>query len=104
MNIQKLRTGIIELKGILEEMKALLEWHKLRRFESTQRPSSNLQFHDTTLNDLDNKYASFLLLASQIHAELDSSNIPQDNYRITKKEFIKLELQAYYLGSDVRIY
>ncbi len=104
MKEQDLQAAIVELKGILEEMKALLAWHKLKRFEATQRSFSNLIFYDTTLNDLNNKYSFFLLLASQIHAGINNQNISQSKLKIIKKELTKIELQAYYLGSGVRIY
>ena len=104
MREKDLQTAIIELKGILEEMKALLAWHKLKCFEATQRSFCNLMFYDTSLNDLSNKYSSFLLLASQIHAGVNNQNIPKRKLKIIKKELTKIELQAYYLGTDVRIY
>ena len=59
MNQQDLHVAIIELKDILDEMKALLAWHKLKRFEAAQHPFSNLMFYDTTLGDLNNKYSLF---------------------------------------------
>jgi len=104
MKEQDLQAAMVELKGILEDMKALLVWHRLKRFEATQRSVSNLIFYDTTLNDLNNKYSTFLLLASQIHAGINNQNTPQSKLKIIKKELTKIELQAYYLGSDVRIY
>ena len=104
MKEKDLWVAIVELKGILEEMKALLAWHKLKRFEAAQHPFSNLMFYDTTLGDLNNKYSMFLLLASQIHAEVNNQNIPKSKLIILKKELTKIELQAYYLGSGIRIY
>ena len=104
MTEQDLEDAIVELKSILEDMKALLAWHKLKRFEAAQHPFSNLMFYDTTPNDLNNTYSMFLLLASQIHAGIDNQNIPQNKHKIIKKELTKIELQAYYLGSGIRIY
>ena len=60
MKEQDLQAAIAELKSILEDMKALLEWHKLKGFEAKQRLVTNLRFYDTTLNDLNNKYSEFL--------------------------------------------
>ena len=99
-----MQAAIVELKGMLEDMKALLAWHKLKRFEVVQHPFSNLMFYDTTLNDLNNKYSIFLLLASQIHAEVNNQSIPQNKLSVIKKELTKIELQAFYLGSDIRFY
>ena len=104
MKEQDLHAAIIELKAILEDMKALLAWYKFKQLEAAQRSITNLRFYDTTLDDLNNKYSSFLLLASQIHAEVNNQNIPQSKLKIIKKELTKTELQAYYLGSGVRIY
>ena len=104
MKEQDLQAAIIELKGILEDMKALLSWHKLKHLEATQESVSNVRFYDTTLKDLNNKYSSFLLLASQIHCGLDHEKISQSKLKTIKKELTKIELQAYYLGSAVRIY
>ena len=104
MKEKDLQAAIIELKAILEDMKTLLAWHKLKRFEATQHPFSNLIFYDTTLNDLNNKYSIFLLLASQIHAGINNQNISQSKLKIIKKQLTKIELQACYLGSGVRIY
>jgi hypothetical protein len=104
MKEQDLQAAIVELKGILGEMKALLAWHKLKCFEARQRSFSNLIFYDTTLNDLNNKYSIFLLLASQIHARIDNQNIPQNKLKAVKKELTKIELQVFYLGSGIRFY
>ena len=104
MKEKDLQAAIIELKGVLEDMKTLLAWHKLKRFEIAQHSFSNLMFYDTTLNDLNNKYSMFLLLASQLHAEVNNQSIPQSKLRIIKKELTKIELQAFYLGSDIRFY
>jgi len=104
MKEKDLQAAIVELKAILEDMKTLLAWHKLKRFEAAQHPFSNLMFYDTTLNDLNNKYSFFSLLASHIHAGVNNQNIPQSKLKIIKKELTKIELQAYYLGSGVRIY
>ena len=104
MKEKDLRAAIIELKGILEDMKALLAWHKLKRFEAAQHPFSNLIFYDTTLHDLKNEYSFFSLLASQIHAGVNNQNIPQNKLTIIKKELTKIELQALYLGSGIRFY
>jgi len=104
MKERDLEAAIVELRGILEDMKALLAWHKLRCFEARQRSFSNLIFYDTTLTDLNNKYATFLLLASRIHTGVNNQNIPQGKLKIIKKELTKIELQAFYLGSGIRFY
>jgi len=104
MKEQDLQAAIVELKGILKDMKTLLAWHRLKRFEATQHSSSNLVFYDTTINDLNDKYSLFLLLASRIHARVNNQNISGSKLKIIKKELTKIELQAYYLGSGIRFY
>jgi len=104
MKEQDLQAAIIKLKGILEDMKALLAWHRLKRFETAQHSFSNLMFYDTTLGDLNNKYSNFSVLASQIHAKVNNQNIPQSRSKILKKQLAKIELQACYLGSGIRFY
>lgn len=104
MKEENLQAAIVELKAILEDMKALLAWHKLKRFEATQRPFSNLMFYDTTLCDLNNRYLTLLSLASQIHAALNNQKIPKSKLSVIKKQLTKIELQAYYLGSGIRFY
>ena len=104
MKERDLEAAIVELRGILEEMKALLAWHKLKCFEARQRSFSNLIFYDTTLTDLNNKYTTFLLLASRIHAGVNKQKIPQSKLKAVKKELTKIELQAFYLGSGIRFY
>ncbi len=104
MKEEDLQAAIVELKGILKDMKTLLEWHRLERFEATQRPFSNLVLCDTTLNDLNNRYSTFLLLASQINAGVNNQKISQSKLKIIKKELTKIELQAFYLGSGIRFY
>ena len=104
MKEQDLQAAIVELRIIFEDMKALLAWHKLKRFEATQHPFSNLMFYDTTLDDLNSKHSSFSLLASQIHAEVNNQNIPKSKLSVIRKQLTKIELQACYLGSGIRFY
>jgi len=104
MKEQHLQVAIVELKGILKDMKALLAWYKLKQFEATQHSFSNLIFYDTTLTDLNDKYSTFLLLASRIHTGINNQKIPQNKLKIIKKELTKIELQAFYLSSGIRFY
>ena len=104
MKEKNLEAAIVELKSILEDMRALLEWHKLKQSETRQQSSSNLRFYDATIGDLNNKYSEFLLLASRIHTGVDNQNIPQSTLMAIEKQLTTIELQAYYLGSGVRIY
>ncbi|MCF7955465.1 MAG: hypothetical protein K9M75_06665 [Phycisphaerae bacterium] len=106
MTETELVAGLQTLRQILEDMKALLAWQKLRAHEARQRPSSLIRFSDTAGNDLMNKYSSFLSLAEQIHRALDDSNAKLTNsqHRRIKKQLETVETQAYYLGSPIRVY
>ena len=49
MHIQEeLAEKLMQLKDILSEMKALIEWWKLKAFENSHNPSTRLFFSDDT--------------------------------------------------------
>ena len=104
MHLQKDLTGkFLQLKDILSEIKALLEWQKLKVFEDTRNPSRQLLFSDDTSRQLSNQYNRFL----SVSAEID--HILKTNTRLVKqspiiKEYDKIYWQLYYLGTDVRVY
>jgi hypothetical protein len=104
MEKQALQPSLKELQGVLNDMKALLEWHKLKQFEAQQGPTSALRFHDTTWADLNNRYFSFLSLALQIHAAIAKKTADGNRFNNIKKQLTKIELQAYFLGSGIRFY
>ena len=104
MNNRELQAAIIELNNILEEMKTLLQWHKLKRSEAMQISVSNFIFQDTTFMDLNTKYSQLQFRIYQIHNEIKDSNIPENKIKAAKKEITKIELQAFYLGSGIRFY
>ena len=94
------------LQQILEEMKALLAWQQLKTTEARQRPFTSIRFNDTTQQDLLDKYSLFHSISMRIRSILDDSNVNitrTQRVRI-KSQLTKLELQAYYLGSPIRIY
>lgn len=104
MHLQKDLTGkFLQLKDILSEIKALLEWQKLKAFENSCNPSRRLLFSDDTSRQLSNQYNRFL----SVSAEID--HILKTNTRLVKqspiiKEYDKIYWQLYYLGTDVRVY
>ena len=106
MTEKELAAGLQTLRQILEDMKALLVWQKLRVQEAGQRPSSLIRFSDTAGNDLMDRYSSFLSLAVQIHRALDDSNAKLTNsqHKRIKKQLETIEAQAYYQGSPIRVY
>ena len=106
MTETELVAGLQTLRHILEDMKSLLAWQKLRSHEARQRPSSLIRFSNTASRDLMDKYSSFLSLAMQIHRALDDSNTKLTNsqHKQINKQLKTIEAQAYYLGSPIRVY
>ena len=106
MTETELVAGLQTLRQILEEMKSLLAWQKLKSHEARQRPSSVFRFSDTASNDLKDRYSSFLSLAMQIHRALDDRNVTltTSQHKRIKKQLDTIEAQAYYLGSPIRVY
>jgi hypothetical protein len=106
MTETELVAGLQTLRQILEDMKSLLAWRKLKSQEESQGPSSFIRFSNTTGKDLMGKYSSFLSLATQIHRALDDSRAKLTNsqHKQIKKQLEIIEAQVYYLGSPVRVY
>jgi hypothetical protein len=103
--IQQLQCQLNQLKNIIADAKAILEWHKLRITETSQNSSSMLFFQDDTNQQLTDKQAAFQTLWIEITILLQNKTIPlSQNQRLEyQKELNKLSLQFYYLGSDVNI-
>lgn len=106
MTETELIAGLQTLRQILEDMKSLLAWQKLKSHEARQRPSSIIRFSNTSSKDLMAKYSSFLSLAMQIHQALDdnSAKLTNSQYKQIKKQLETIKAQAYYLGSPIRVY
>lgn len=101
-----LEAGLQRLKQLLEQMKALLAWQKLKLIEATQRPIMNIRFNDTTYIDLMDRYTSFLTVSTQIHHILDENNakISKAEQSRIKSKLLTMEYQVYYLGSGIRFF
>lgn len=100
---KELEEKLFQLKNILSEMKALLEWQKLQIDENRRNPLRQLLFGDDTPQQLSNYYCQFL----SVSAEME--HILKTNVHFTKRSSIlkqlnKLHCQLYYLGTDVRVY
>ena len=103
---RQLTAQLIQLKNILDDAKAILEWHKLKVFEKNSNPSLKLFFQDGTFQQLTDKQAAFQMLWAKTSTLLQDKTIKLSRgkkYEF-RKELNKLSLQYYYLGSDVRIY
>jgi len=103
---QQLVAQLGALKDILDDSKAILEWHKLRVFETNTNPSSKLFFRDDTVEQLMDKQTAFQTLWIKINIILQdkTANISKDEQDEFRKELNKISLQFYYLGSDMRVY
>ena len=103
---QQLIAQLIQLKNILDDAKAILEWHKLKVFEKNSNPSLKLFFQDDTFPQLIDKQAAFQMLWARTSTLLKDKTIKlsQDKRVEFQKELNKLSLQFFYLGSDVRVY
>jgi len=99
---QKLIAQLSELKKILEDAKATLQWRRLKAFEANFNPSNKVFFMDDTSEQFENQQASFWLISVNIDAILQTASA--NKYSEYRKEFNKLRIQFYYLGSDVRVY
>jgi hypothetical protein len=107
MNQTQQPTGQLnELKNIIADAKAILEWYKLKVFEKSSNPSSRIFLQDDTPQQLTDKQAAFQTLWIEITILLQDKtiNLSRDKRIEFQKELNKLSLQFYYLGSDVRIY
>jgi hypothetical protein len=103
---QRLVTQLSQLKDILEDAKAILEWHKLKVFEKNSNPSLKLFFQDDTPQQLMDKRAAFQMawIETTLLLQDKAINISQDERSKFQKELNKLSMQFYYLGSNVRVY
>lgn len=101
---QQLVAKLAELKKILDDAKATLEWHKLKIFETSLNPSTKVFLQDDTSQQFAEKQINFWSLSANIHTIMQSKTISGNKYSEYKKEFTRLCMQFYYLGSDVRVY
>jgi hypothetical protein len=104
--IQELTSRLEQLKDVLEEAKAIFEWHKFKVCEKNFNPSTKVFFQDDTLQQLTDKQAFFQLLWARTNVLLQekTTNISHNQRGKFQKELNKLSLQFYYIDSDVRIY
>ena len=106
MTETELVAGLQSLRQILEDMKSLLAWRKLKCHEARQSPSSVIKFSNNGSNDLMDRYSSFVSLAIKIHQALDDRNAKLTNSqrKRIKKQLETIEAQAYYLDSPIKVY
>jgi len=103
---QRLVTQLSQLKDILEDAKAILEWFKLKVFEKSSNPSLKVFLQDDTFQQLTDKFVAFEVLWAKTSTLLKDKTIKlsQNKRNEFRKQLNKLSLQFFYLNSDVRIY
>ncbi len=100
---QQLSSCLAELKRIVDDSKAIIEWHKLMVFEKRTNPSARVFFNDNTMAELTDKQAHFQSV--WIQADELLSRLNQNSRKIEfQRQLHKLAMQFYYPGSDVRVY
>jgi len=99
---QKLIAQLSELKKILEDAKATLQWHKLKVFEENLNPSNKVFFQDHTPEQFAKQQTNFWQISINVTTILQTTS--SNKYSEYRKEFKRLCIQFYYLGSDVRVY
>lgn len=102
----ELDAGLKSLQQIVQEMKTLLSWQKLKIGEIRQRPVSGIIFSDTTSMDLMDKYSAFMSTSMQMHEMLNDNTlkISKSRQKCIKSKLMKIECQVRYLGSGVRVF
>jgi len=103
---QQLTAQLIQLRNIIDDAKAILEWHKLKVFEKSSNPSLKVFLQDDTFQQLTDKQAAFqtIWIKATMLLQDKTINLSHDERIEFQKELNKLSLQFFYLGSDVRIY
>ena len=103
---RQLTAQLIQLKNIIKDEKAILEWHKLKVMEKNSNPSLREHFQDDTIQQLTDKQAAFQMLWAKTSMLLHDKtiNLSRGKRYEFQKELNIISLQYYYLGSDVRVY
>jgi len=103
---RQLTAQLIQLKNIIKDEKAILEWHKLKVMEKNSNPSLREIFQDDTIQQLTDKQAAFQMLWAKTSMLLHDKtiNLSRGKRYEFQKELNIISLQYYYLGSDVRVY
>lgn len=101
---QQIEARLAKLTTILEDAKAIRQWHNLRVFEHTASPSPNIRFRDNTFLELFDKQAAFTMLWTKTATLVENATLSKGKRNKFQKELKTLYLQFLYLGSDVRVY
>jgi hypothetical protein len=102
---RQLAVQLDQLRKIIEDSKAILEWRKLKVFEANYNSSSRVFFQDDTFQQLIDKQVAFQAawIETAVLLQDKTINLSQAKRAKFQKELNKLSLQFYYLGTDVRI-
>ena len=93
-----------ELHDLVEQMKAALQWQKLKLMEQSRLHLSSLYFPDTTAQQVMDLRSRFHSVAFRLHQFLNKEDIPESTKNKILKKLSRLELEQQYLGSGIRFY
>lgn len=100
---QQIEARLTKLATLLDDAKAIRQWHNLKVFENTASPSLNVRFRDNTFRELIDKQAAFTMLWTQTAALVENATLGKSCRNKFQKELKNLYQQFSYLGSDVRV-
>ncbi len=106
MKTAELQKSLRYLAELMDNMKALIEWQRLKQIEAYCNRGSSLRFYDSTGEQLFDKYNDFLFEASWLRKQLRryKNQIPPKEFQSMTSQLNKLLAKLYYLGTEVRIY
>ena len=106
MNNRSYEKSIEQLENLHSQMKAVLEWKKVRNEEVGRNPSLRLPFYDTSVRELADLKSKFFFDSIRLRQVLEEQNakLPDDHSRQLINKLTSLEQQVHYLGSNIRVY
>lgn len=106
MNHPSYEKSIEQLENLHSQMKAVLEWKKLRMEEVYRNPSLKVPSYDTSLRQLVDLKSKFFFNSMRLREALLDKNAasPDAHSRQLINKLTSLEQQVHYLGSNIRFY
>lgn len=106
MKIKSYRESFEQLEDLYSQMKAVLEWGKLKTEERNRNPSFRLFFHDSSMEEMLDLKSKFFSGSIQLRLDLleKNKNLPKEHKNQLINKLTTLEQKVYYLGSNVRIF
>jgi hypothetical protein len=105
MSKPDLEAGLKSLRKSLENMRAMLAWHQLRKAESRPHQPPSFALGDSVQQDLTNEYSFFLFTAMQIHSVLNDSSLimPEAKRQSIRSQLARIEQQLYSLNLNQKL-